>query len=212
MDNITISIFGNKILSEIINELKIFSKFKIKFYNNLYIQENLLKDNHVIIYFLTGANQQVYNDLLKKNLPIIKITHHKNNINNFTLEATVETINIPFKVLDLEKKIISVISKHKFKNNSLINLSGYIINKNERNIKKQDKDLQLTEMEINFLTLFSKSKKPLSRNYILENVWNYSSESETHTIETHIHRLRKKISDRFQDNNFIKNNKDGYYI
>ena len=133
-------------------------------------------------------------------------------INQCVEVTTVETINIPFKVLDLEKKIISVISKHKFKNNSLINLSGYIINKNERNIKKQDKDLQLTEMEINFLTLFSKSKKPLSRNYILENVWNYSSESETHTIETHIHRLRKKISDRFQDNNFIKNNKDGYYI
>ena len=212
MDNITISIFGNKILFEIISELKIFSKLKINFCDNLNTKENLLKDNHVIIYFLTGANQKFYNDLLKKSLPIVKIVHLKNDTNNTTLEATVETISIPFNILDLEKKITSVISKHKYKNNSLINLSGYIINKNERNIKKKEKNLQLTEMEINFLILFSKSKKPLSRNYILENVWNYSPESETHTIETHIHRLRKKISDRFQDNNFIKNNKDGYYI
>ena len=69
-----------------------------------------------------------------------------------------------------------------------------------------------TEKEINFLILFSNNSKPLSRKFVLEKVWNYSSESETHTVETHVHRLRKKILEKFNDNNFIKNNNEGYYI
>ena len=52
----------------------------------------------------------------------------------------------------------------------------------------------------------------LSRNYILENIWKYSSETDTHTVETHIYRLRQKIKDHFKDNNFIKNSPKGYYL
>ena len=91
-------------------------------------------------------------------------------------------------------------------------MNDYIVDKNERKIKKNDLELQLSEKEINFLILFSKSKKPISRNLVLKNVWHYSSKSETHTVETHIHRLRKKILEKFGDNNFIKNNSKGYYI
>jgi DNA-binding response OmpR family regulator len=70
----------------------------------------------------------------------------------------------------------------------------------------------LSEKEISFLILFSENKEPISRSLVLKNVWKYSSESETHTVETHIHRLRKKILEKFGDNNFIKNNNQGYYI
>ena len=70
----------------------------------------------------------------------------------------------------------------------------------------------MTEKETNFLILFSQYDKPLSRNFVLKKVWKYSSESDTHTVETHIHRLRKKILEKFNDNNFIKNNEKGYYI
>ena len=55
-------------------------------------------------------------------------------------------------------------------------------------------------------------KKPISKNKVLKNVWKYSSDSETHTVETHIHRLRKKILQKFGDSNFIKNDGKGYYI
>ena len=111
-----------------------------------------------------------------------------------------------------KKKVINAITKNEFKKNSLINLNDYVIDKNERKIKKNILELQLSEKEINFLILFSKSKEPISRSLVLKNVWNYSSESETHTVETHIHRLRKKILEKFGDNNFIKNNNKGYYI
>ena len=103
-------------------------------------------------------------------------------------------------------------ARYKFKQESLIELNGYIIKKNERTIKKNDLLLQLTEKEINFLILFSKNKKTLKRDFVLKKVWNYSSKSDTHTVETHIHRLRKKIAEKFNDINFIKNNNKGYYI
>ena len=102
--------------------------------------------------------------------------------------------------------------KANLKKNSLISLNGYIIDKNERKIKKNNLELQLSEKEINFLILFSKTKEPVSRNLVLKNVWNYSEETETHTVETHIHRLRKKILKKFNDDAFIKNNEKGYYI
>ena len=124
----------------------------------------------------------------------------------------VEQLNMPFSVLSLEKKIVSVLARYKFKKNSLINLCGYIIDKNERKIKKNNLILQLTEKEIDLLILFSQKNQPLSKNFILKNVWNYSSKSDTHTVETHIHRLRKKFLKKFKDNNFIKNNDKGYYI
>jgi DNA-binding response OmpR family regulator len=119
---------------------------------------------------------------------------------------------MPFTILDFKKKIVSLIAKNEFKKNSLIRLSGYIIDKNERRIKRNNLELQLSEKEVNFLILFSTSKKPINRNLVLKNVWKYSEETETHTVETHIHRLRKKILEKFGDDNFIKNNKKGYYI
>ena len=121
-------------------------------------------------------------------------------------------LKIPFTILNFEKKIISLAAKIKFRKNSFIDLNGYIIDKNERKIKKGQLELQLSEKEINFLILFSQIKKPISRNFVLKNVWNYSAESETHTVETHIHRLRKKILEKFGDSNFIKNNDTGYFI
>ena len=91
-------------------------------------------------------------------------------------------------------------------------MSGYIIDKNERKIKKNNLELQLSEKEVNFLILFSETKQPISKNLFLKKVWNYSTASETHTVETHIHRLRKKILKKFGDSDFIKNDNKGYYI
>ena len=112
----------------------------------------------------------------------------------------------------MHKKIILLFARYEFKKSSLINLNGYTVDKNERKIKKNKIELQLTEKEINFLILFSENKKPLTRDFFLKTVWNYSAQTDTHTIETHIHRLRKKIFEKFNDNNFIKNNEKGYYI
>ena len=212
MSNITISIFGSKIFLEIINEIKLFSKFNIKYYDDLDLcVKDAEKQNLLAIFFINKKHESFFDKNKIYNFPLILIVESSIPKNLFSGELR-EQLNMPFAILEFEKKVISLIAKNEFKNNSLIQLKNYTIDRNERKIKKNDLELQLSEKEINFLILFSKSKEPISRNLVLTNVWNYSLESETHTVETHIHRLRKKILKKFGDSNFIKNNNKGYYI
>ncbi len=207
MSNFIISIIGNKIFSEIINEIKLFSKFKIKYYDNidLCIEDNT-KENKLFIFFNNSFNKKKINDL-----PSIVITENSEQEKKI-FTGSQEKLKMPLRILDFEKKIISLIAKYEFKKNSLISLGDYIVDKNERKIKKNKLELQLSEKEIDFLVLFSNENRPINRNLVLKKVWKYSEESETHTVETHIHRLRKKILEKFGDTNFIKNNSEGYYI
>ena len=212
MNNPTISIIGNKIFLEIISELKLFRDSKINFLDNIqYLLNKKIPEESIVLFFINKNNKNDFIKIKEKNLPLILITPKNLSeiklINNFN-----EEIIMPFRVFDLKTKIISVLAKYKFKFNSLIKLKDYTIDKYERKIKKNNIELQLTEKETELLILFCKEKRPLSRNFVLENVWKYSTKTDTHTVETHIHRLRKKFLDKFKDKNFIKNNKKGYYI
>jgi len=212
MTNLTISIFGNKIFSEILNEMKLFSKYKIEYYEDLDLCVNdAEKKNQLVIFFVSGLNKNFFNEIKMNNFPLIFIGE-SSTLKNILSDKRNDQLSTPFSILDFKKKVITANAKNEFKKNSLINLNDYVIDKNERKIKKNNLELQLSEKEINFLILFSENKEPISRSLVLKNVWNYSSESETHTVETHIHRLRKKILEKFGDNNFIKNNNKGYYI
>jgi len=207
MSNFNISILSNKIFSEIVREIKLFSKYEIKYYSDidLWIKDSK-KENQIVVHFENFPNKDEIN-----NFPSILITKSSEKIKKSPLSSE-EVLKMPFKILDFENKIISVLAKYEFKRNSLILLRGYTIDKNERKIKKNNLELQLSEKEIDFLILFSKNNNPINRNLVLKKVWKYSDESETHTVETHIHRLRKKILEKFGDKNFIKNNEKGYYI
>ena len=206
MSSLTISIFQNKIFFEIIKEMKLFSKFKIKHYEDICIcKKNAELKNELVVFF-----GYLSSEIKEVNFPFIMVDNNK--IKPKISNQLQEHLKLPFSILDFEKKIVSLKAKTEFKKNSLIHLNGYIIDKNERKIKKNNLDLQLSEKEIDFLILFTENKKPIKRNFFLKNVWNYSEKSETHTVETHIHRLRKKILEKFGDKNFIKNNDKGYYI
>ena len=212
MTNLTISIFGNKIFSEILNEMKLFSKYKIEYYEDLDLCVNdAEKKNQLVIFFVSGLNKNFFNEIKMNNFPLIFVGESL-TLKNILSDKRNDQLSMPFSILDFKKKVISTIAKNEFKKNSLINLNDYVIDKNERKIKKNDLELQLTEKEIEFLISFTKSSKSLSKNYVLKNVWNYSDETDSHTVETHIYRLRKKILEKFNDNNFIKNNEEGYYI
>ena len=212
MTNSTISIFGNKIFLEIINEVRLFSKFKIQYYEDLNLcEQEAEKHNTLAIFFVGKKDISSFRKNKINNFPSILITESSIPKSMFSSELR-EQLKMPFTILEFEKKVISLLAKNEFRKNSLIQLDDYIIDKNERKIKKNDLELQLSEKEINFLILFSKNKEPISRNLVLKNVWHYSSKTETHTVETHIHRLRKKILEKFGDDNFIKNNNKGYYI
>ena len=207
MNNFNISIFNNKTFFEIIKEIKLFSKYKINHYEDLnFCLKDAEKGNHIVVFF--GESLEEINQYNFPSILAIESIDKSNKLSSILNEK----IKVPFTIFNFKEKIISAIAKNEFKKNSLINLKGYTIDKNERKIKKNNLELQLSEKEIDFLILFSENKNPIKRDLVLEKVWNYSEETETHTVETHIHRLRKKILEKFNDNDFIKNNKKGYFI
>ena len=119
---------------------------------------------------------------------------------------------LPVNLLEIKQTIIDLSQKFKFNKNSLIKIKGYILDKNQRVLKKNDKKIQITEKEVYFIETLFLSKKPLNKNFILENIWEYSKGTDTHTVETHIYRLRQKIKSNFEDNDFIKHTDKGYSI
>ena len=121
-------------------------------------------------------------------------------------------LELPANLKEINGVVENIAAKSKFSKNSSIEIKNYLLNKNEKKLYKQNDFIILTEKEIQLLELFIDKKKPISKDNILSTVWNYSSDADTHTVETHIYRLRKKINDKFMDEKFILNDKAGYYL
>ena len=187
-----------KILSEIKNNLP----FKI---NNLKKLES--KDSNFAEYSLIITNYINKNFLLKerkidKNKILFLTKEKKNN----------QHITYPIQIKNLIEKINIKLIKQKYNNQSYLKVSNYILNLNSRIISKNNNSLKLTEKEINIILFLNDHKNPQKVNILQNQVWGYLSELETHTVETHIYRLRKKINDHFNDSNFIISTDDGYLI
>ena len=152
--------------------------------------ENLLKEKiKNLTNYLIISNKKY----LKKDSQLIL---HDKPINIFKL---VEKINIEFLKLQ-------------FNFQSEIKINNYNIDLNSREMFLKNLKLKLTEKEINTITYLSKSNKSVSVGELQKKVWSYQSDIETHTVETHIYRLRKKISKTFNDHEFIISKKNGYQI
>ena len=177
-----------------------------KFISLYHILEELGLDLNFDISFIDNENS--LNDKIKNLNNFLIISNKKFlDINNqFILENT--PINI-FKLIE----IINIeFLKLQFNNQSEIKINNYSIDLNSREMLINNVKLKLTEKEINVITYLSKSNKPTSINELQEKVWSYQSDIETHTVETHIYRLRKKILNTFKDNEFIVSKKNGYQI
>ena len=176
-------------------------------YTSLYhILEELGSDlNFKITY---ADSESILNDTIKNlnNYLIISNKKYLDIGNQFILD------NTPINIFNLIEKINIEFLKIKFNSQSEFNVKNYIIDLNSREMKINNNKLKLTEKEINTITYLSKSNKPVSIGELQEKVWSYQSDIETHTVETHIYRLRKKIFNSFHDNKFIISKKDGYQI
>ena len=118
----------------------------------------------------------------------------------------------PVKLLKLIEKINIQFLKHQFVEKSEQSVGKYKIDTNSRELILKDKVLKLTEKETSIIIYLSKTKDAVGIDQLQSEVWEYHSKLETHTVETHIYRLRKKISKIFNDDNFIVSKKDGYQI
>ena len=179
-------IYQYEILFDILNEIK--EKFEFDLFkankNNLEDLKKNLKDDFLII--SKTDYDGIKNQLIINKLPI-KIT------------KLIELINLKFL-------------KIKFNYQSDITIGLYKLNLNSRKITKDNKSIDLTEREINLILFLKKSSSSVRIEKLEKEVWDYSSELETHTVETHIYRLRKKIKEKFNDEKFIVSTKLGYLI
>ena len=171
---------------------------------------NILEELDLDFNFKTTLvdNKNLLKKLVKNqnNYLIISKTKHSDIRNQFVLG------NTPINFFKLIEKINIEFLKLQFINQSHIQVNNYIIDLNSREMLIDEAKLKLTEKEINTIIYLSKLNKPVRIDELQEKVWSYQSGIETHTVETHIYRLRKKILNTFSDNEFIISKKNGYQI
>ena len=181
-------------LYEILNEIKDNLSFSIKNYNN---EDDFLRE--------TGSN-------LKNSLIISKLKNklffnkNLNDINFFDLSL------FPISLIRLVELINIQLIKLKFNKQSKVNIKGYDFNLNSKFISKDNTSLKLTEKEIDVILYLNETNLTHSILDLQNNIWRYSPGIETHTVETHIYRIKQKFLEKFEDRNFIISKKSGYQI
>ena len=185
MNSRILIIYEYQILYQVFNEISESLNFEIIQSNERDLKELNYdqKNNYLII--SEKKIEGVKNSLILDNLPI-------------KFEKLIEIINIKFL-------------KNKFLDQSHIKIGEYNLDLNSRKISFGNKSLNLTERETN-LIIFIKDKKNVTVKELQKKVWDYSSDLDTHTVETHIYRLRKKMKETFGNESFILNTSNGYSI
>ena len=183
MSSKNLIILNSPFLYEILKEIEKNINFKIKQYNDQKLNQ---------INFSELKNYLIISDKSNNNKDCKIISTPKK------IEKILEQINIWFL-------------SNKFSSQSNIKIGNYLLNLNSRQISKDDNELNLTEKETE-LILFILDNKFVSLKDLQREVWKHTSELETHTVETHVYRLRKKFLEEFEDDGFIKHDKRGYYL
>ena len=192
MSKSAVYIYNFKVLYNIIFEIKNFFNFDL-FYNE--------------------SEKSIFEEQKKRgDKSFIIITHQKLKNNSINSKQIMTIENYPLNLLSLIEKINSNLLMQQYNFQSNINLGDYLLDLNSRMISLKNNKLKLTEREIQIILFLKKQKQPINVNILQKEVWGYAEDSETHTVETHIYRLRKKIKKSFDDQSFIKSDKKGYFI
>ena len=198
MFNQFVSIVEFPLLYNILKEIEDLFNFNINNYNN---SSDFIKE-------VDKNNTECLNSII--------ILEKKNNLLSSHIQINESAIviidSLPLKIEKFIDIINTQLIKQKYNFQSKLNIKNYILNLNSRTISSPNKELKLTEKEIDIIMFLNESKIPQSINVLQNKVWGHSFKLETHTVETHIYRLRKKIKDQFNDDNFITSHDAGYLI
>ena len=194
----SVSIIECSKLYNILYEIKQIFSFNIYNYHSLKDFINKIEDNNI-----ECINSLIIVDKNDNKL----LSHKKININNILF-----CDKFPIRIEKFLDRINTQLIKKKYNFQSNVKIKKYLLNLNSRIISFEKKELKLTEREIDIILFLKNQSIPQSVNMMQNKVWGYSSDLETHTVETHIYRLRKKIKDKFNDENFITSEEEGYKI
>ena len=186
-----------------------------------------MNNQNLIIYQFSSLYQILKELELNLNFKITEVLSEKKlnletkNLNSYIIVTKKKILNIqeqyvldklPIKIFKLIEKLNVQFLKLQFNEQSEISINDYIINLNSREISLNNIKLKLTEKEVNTIIYLSNTKTPVSIDELQRKVWGYQSDIETHTVETHIYRLRKKMFKIFKDESFLVSKRDGYQI
>ena len=161
-----------------------------------------------------SSEQDFIQNIKKENLleTSIIISSKKINNENIHQKSVILLEQLPINFVSLIDEISKMFLKQKYNYQSNIIINKYNLDLNSRTISREKVDLKLTEKEIEIILFLKDQKEPQNILKLQKEVWGYSNDIETHTVETHVYRLRKKLKDTFQDDDFLKSLKEGYKI
>jgi DNA-binding response OmpR family regulator len=209
---VNILVFGTHNFNKTLDEIKNKLSFNLVMYDSKDYLKRANQNYHILFVDNEFLLKQKI-DLTKLesfNLPILLLIDSQSSTKkNFLFD---DQAYLPLNILDLKKKVNDLLSSFKFSKNSSVDIKNYTIDKNLKIMKKDNVFINLTEKEVNLLVLLNEEKKPLNKTLILKKIWQYSIDADTHTVETHIYRLRKKVLEKFGDSKFINIFKEGYSL
>ena len=208
MHKINVLSFGSKNFNISLEELKDHLNFKLTTIDTN-IEPKLFDNFDVLFCHQDFFKNNSLEDVFKRSDKIKILAYNSSKIK---FDFFADKIFLPAKFEEINNIIENSIVKKNFSKNSSIKVKNYILDKNEKKLLRDKTYVLLTEKEIQLLELFLSYNKPISKNKILDEVWKHSEDADTHTVETHIYRLRKKIKSKFSDEDFILNNKSGYAL
>ena len=208
MNNIHLHIIGSEPFSNLLNELNL--NYNISFNKNLKYNN---KDTLVRVIFVEKLQIIEIKKFFLENIPTIFLLKSKDFLlkDNLTLLDFHVSLFIPIEILSFKEIINILITKYNFFKKSKIVINDYEIDSNQRVITKNKIKVKLTEKELELILVLNKNNG-LEKSFLLKNIWNRSSDLESHAFETHLHRLRKKINKFFKDSKFITEKNSLYYL
>jgi DNA-binding response OmpR family regulator len=208
MNNIHLHIIGSETFVSILDELD--------FNYNISHDRNLKYNNQDLFVRIVVVEKLQLVEIKKyflENIPTIFLLSNKDYLkkNKLSLMEFHVALFVPIELLSFREILNILITKYNFFKKSKIIINGYEIDSNQRVIMKNGIKAKLTEKELN-LILILKKNNGLKKSFLLKNIWNHSSDLETHAFETHLHRLRKKMNKFFKDTKFIIEKNSLYYL
>jgi len=208
MGNIHLHIIGSDSFSKLFEELDL----------NYIVSTNIsggynIKDSFIRMIFAENLQLEKLKKLLSDNVPTVLLLNNSNFLlkNKLRLLDFHISLILPIEILSLKEILNILLTKYNFFRKSKIIIKGYEIDSNQRLIMKKGTKAKLTEKELE-LILALINKNGVDKSFLLKNIWNHNSDLESHAFETHLHRLRKKINNIFEDNKFILEKNSKYYL
>ena len=211
MNNITIAIllsdvFLIKVLDEILKNHQ--EQLNLKIIGN----DEEISDYNVFITDVVNLSR--LKDRLCDSHKILCIGEKSNfsKLNNENFE--ISFLKVPFKFSELKTRTENLFSSLKSAKSNLRQFKDFNYDNQSRLIQRNNKSVRVTEKENEiFNFLISQTNEYVSREELLSKIWNYNKDIDTHTLETHMYSLRKKIEDKLQLKDLIMyKEKKGYLI